>query len=649
MEVATFVGGQTIAYVAYALGGMVAVDVTGYKTAGPYDPVLADPFANFLTAQYMGYAPAVPANGPAAPTGASSSSLFPHFGSGMLKEAGIVDVKVDIAGNRVFFSDHFAGLIAINNANNPTGWKGPGATYNNDVLAPFELGDHWPDYEYITSYNMTPHDATDNESLPEWLYESPTLLLTGEISGHGNSFMLMPAMNTAAAGQVDVVMASGGGGISFLDVTDMTLPTDAGFSVLVHMSTTDELYREANGLISIDGISIGHTAGVASYRNLLFVADGPHGMSVWQIAGEERCFPTDDVHLLANTLQDEYAVDNGTEVINPTPHAYDIILDANKKNAFVLSQSRGLRRVSLTDMAVAEVPVLLKTLLSDIYEHNTDTGSVGNLSMQDHAYDVALDGNLAFVADGSNGLTVYDLEKDPSVVTDYVAGNIGGETKTKPSLGHATGVALWKDTSDVNNIRKYAFVAAGYAGIGVVDVTDVANMALVKVFEPIKIEEEIPGVFKYGKADGRSVDVMVVNDHVYFTYDSFGMVTYTIADLIKPLPAGMDPTDIWEPATIGERPEAVARFRLKDPLLGGEADLADLGGGALGMFFLKIGEKRYFYVAYGTAGVAKIDWTDVTAPILVDHVDTAGEAGDVEVVNGRAYVADGAGGLVIIK
>lgn len=641
VDVATF-GPSTYAYIAYALGGMVAVDVSNYKSA--------DASGNFLTAAYLGYAPAVPANGPDVPTGASSNSLYPHFGSGMLKEAGIVDVKIDIPGNRVFFSDHFAGMVVIANADDPSTWHGLGPLpYDNDILDPFVLGDHWPDYEFITSYDMTPHDPTDNESLPEWLYQAPTLLVTGEVSGHGNSFLLMPAMNATGGDLVDVVMASGGGGISFIDI-DLSTPapaTDDDFAVLVHLATTDEVYREADNTTST-GLSIGHSAGVASYRNLLFLADGPHGMSVWKIADDERCFPTDEVHLVANTLQDEYPVDTGTEVINPTPHAYDIILDTEKQHAFVLSQSRGLRRVGLGDMATAEVPVLLKPLLSDIYEHNTDSGSVGGLRMQDHAYDVELDGNLAFVADGSNGLTVYDLSKDPSAVDDYVVGNIGGQTRNKPLLGHATATVLWNDTSDASNIKKYAFVAAGHAGVGVVDVTDAANMVLIKVFEPIKYEEE-GGELKVGKADGRSVDVLVVDDHVYFTYDSFGILAYTIADLLEPLPDDMDPTDIWEPATIGERPEAVARFKLQDKLLGGSDELAELSGGALGFFYQKLVDKNYFYVAYGTAGIAKIDWTDVATPVLVDHIDTAGEAVDVEVTNGRAYVADGAGGLVIIK
>ncbi|MCW8922900.1 MAG: hypothetical protein OQK69_04635, partial [Gammaproteobacteria bacterium] len=189
VDVATF-GGTTTAYIAYALGGMVAVDITGYKTAGPYDPGQPDPFGQFRKGQRLGYAPAVPAHGPDAPTGAQSKSLFPYFGAGMLKESGIVDVQVDVDGNRIFLSDHFAGLIVIKNASNPAMWHGPQLDidpadyYDNDTLSPFVLGDHWPDYEFVISYDMAPHDPTDNESLPEWLYQSPTLLLSGEVSGH---------------------------------------------------------------------------------------------------------------------------------------------------------------------------------------------------------------------------------------------------------------------------------------------------------------------------------------------------------------------------------------------------------------------------------------------------------------------------------
>lgn len=374
------------------------------------------------------------------------------------------------------------------------------------------------------------------------------------------------------------------------------------------------------------------------------------GLMFWASLSLQSCNGVDDGLFSGTTLWGEYTVDTGMEIVNPGQHAYDVILDSANDKAYMKSLSRGLHRVGIDGINDAEEPMLLKPLLNEIYEHNAGSGGVGGLSMQDHAYDVVLDGNLAFVADGSNGLTVYDLTMDPSTALineSYVVGNIGAGTQSQsPPLGQATGLKLW---SDMATGKKYAFVASGHAGIGVVDVTDATNMALVKVFEPIKIEEEEPGVFIYGKADGKSVDVLVVDKYAYFTYDSFGIVVYRTEDLIKPLPEGMNPAKIWSPGTIGERPVSIARFKLQDSMLGGNDELADLRGGAQGMFAHKVGGKHLFYVAHDAAGVAKIDWSNVANPKLVQRTDTASAAADIEVVNGRAYVADGSGGLVLMK
>ena len=56
-----------------------------------------------------------------------------------------------------------------------------------------------------------------------------------------------------------------------------------------------------------------------------------------------------------------------------------------------------------------------------------------------------------------------------------------------------------------------------------------------------------------------------------------------------------------------------------------------------------------FFVAYGDAGVVKLDWTDPANPLLVAIQDTVGTATATAVSNGRVYVADGAGGLVVFK
>ncbi|MDG6777553.1 hypothetical protein QCB44_02415 [Thiomicrorhabdus sp. zzn3] len=630
---------KTIAYVAYGLAGMVAVDVTGYQNAGARNEVCdanLDDAKPFMEGSYLGYVPAVPAHGPDDVTGEEAQSLYPYFGVGMLKEAGIVDVKLDTVNNHVYFSDHFAGLMAIGNADDPSQWHGSAAPYNNDE-AGGTLGDHWPDYEFVTSYDMTPIPDGEEE-IPSFIYETPILLATGEVSGHGNRFALTSTFDSSASGSVDVTLTAGGGGLNFIDIN---LGADPKFEVPVHFATTDEVGAAVDGSATAE-INIGHSEGVTSYGNLLFLADGPHGMTVWKIADEE-CNATDDVHVVANTLQSEYSETLGAETIEPTPHAYDVVLDVENQAALVMSQSRGLRRVTVPEEGEVGTPVLLYPTASDIFEHNTDSGNVVDyLHMQDHTYGVALKGSLAFTADGSNGLTVYDLSKDPSDPTSgFVVSNIGGETDSQPDLGRASSVALWDDDTTG---KSYAFVAAGSNGVGVVDITDVNNMALVKVFEPKKMEDD-----HVGKADGKSVVVKLVDDHAIFTYDSFGVVAYRISDLIEPLAEGTDPTKIWAHGGDDQRPDAVARFKLQDPTLFGSADLAELDGGAAGMEIVEVGGKNWVYIAYGDAGVIKVDWTTLANPILSQHMNTVGSALDVTVINGRVYVADSGGGLVLIK
>jgi len=182
------------------------------------------------------------------------------------------------------------------------------------------------------------------------------------------------------------------------------------------------------------------------------------------------------------------------------------------------------------------------------------------------------------------------------------------------------------------------------------------GMTLIKTFEPIKLEEEA-GAVKVGKADGKSVDVKVINDYAYVSYDSFGLVAYKMTDLIKPIsevdPMCTDPTKLFDPQTgLDCRPTAVARYKLQaDPL---HPEFASLSGGAQYMtaqvFPAPLGLQRLlFYVAYAGAGVIKLDWSDPTNPILLQHHDTVGKAVDTAIANGRVYVADYGGGLVVFK
>ncbi|HEY0824299.1 MAG TPA: hypothetical protein VGD76_10970, partial [Ramlibacter sp.] len=219
-------------------------------------------------------------------------------------------------------------------------------------------------------------------------------------------------------------------------------------------------------------------------------------------------------------------------------------------------------------------------------------------------------------------------------------------------------------------------VAAGPYGVSVVDMTELLvngvkpGMTLIKTFEPIKLEEE-EGEVHVGSADGKSVDVQIAGDVAYISYDSFGLVAYRMADLIKPLSAvstacaAVDPTEAFNRQTgLDCRPPQAARYKLQaDPL---NPQFAEVEGGAQSMtlqYFpantlIDDGTGRRYtlttprvllYVAYAQAGVIKLDWSDLANPKLLQHQETAGKAVGTAIANGRVYVADYAGGVVAFR
>ena len=622
-------GGRTIAYIAYSLGGVIAVDITGFEAATAED---------FLTAPYLGYFVAVPANGPY-DTNSQPSSLLPYEGAGMLKESGVLSVNV--LDDRLFLTDHFAGMVILNSAGIPENWQGENPPYDNDSDG--IPNNNVPEFEDVTSYDMTAWDPSDNESLPEAYYQVPCELATRELNGHGYGLTLMDDIDLTTSGQIDVLECSTAGGFVFVDV-DITEPvmTDR-FEITVDFPSTDEVGAAPDGTAT-DTIAIGHTDGIAATENYIYVSDGPHGITAWKITDDEG-YPTDEVHVVANTIQDEYPVDVDGELIYPVSHTVRNVIDPNGQFTWALSVGNGLRRVPIAEVeaGVGEVgaPLLLKLHMDDSYEHNGDWGVVRKFNYQDQAYDVEFLGNYAYVADGTNGLTIYDTTKDPTRASSgFFVGNLG-YNKGSPLLGTASGIELWSDPATG---KQYAVLACGPYGVGVVDITDTNNLQIVKVFEPIKYENG-----DVGSADGQAIDLEVVGDNAYFGYDSFGLIAYSMADLVEPVPSGVDPTELFKKVADGTvlydyRPEMLGKFKLQH-----EIGYEDVDGGSVKMAYTQQGESLYFYAAFGHYGVVKIDYSDVTTPVLLEAVPTASECVDVEIANGRLYVGDHGGGLVLFK
>lgn len=684
-------GGKTMGYIAYSLGGLVAVDVTN---ASPT-----------VKPSYVGYVPAAPAHGPdEPPINVDKKGILSHFGSGMLKEAGVMDVRVvpdpdDSTKFRAYYTDHFAGLVVVSGAEAPGNqWKNGQGGFNNNT----ETRVFWPDYEFVTSFDMHPVVVGD-ESMPAFLvadasgnYTAPVMLVTGEINGHGGSLIMLNG-DTKTAGQVDLVESSGAGGVSFVDIIDLkgtNVAVANRFAVPVSLVSTSEVGALESGEPG-QPIAIGHAEGVTVSGNFLYLADGPHGVTAWRIADGLR--PIDDLHLVANTYQDEYPTPGST--VLPTPHAFKVAFGEDPTKAYVMSQSLGMRRIDVSAVtsgnAAVGAPVLLNAY-GGIFEHNTESGNVGTVKItgQDHAYGAVFAGKYAIVADGDNGLTVYDTTADPATGTHVVA-NIGDSEGTtgKPPLGRAATVKLW---ADVANQKAYAVVAAGAYGISVIDMTaffttglpqDLGRDKLIKTFEPLKADADNP----FGSGDGKSVDVHIVGDIAYFSYDSFGLVAYRMVDLIRPakderplvVPEGQLPdvcstlTDVTKLSAkqggVGEcRPTAVGYFKLQK--YGEVVDAtgvvvtpsiyADVDGGALymtsqlfpmvyrdatGQVVTADKPRLLFYVGYGAAGVVKLDWSEVGSPKLMAIKGVVGGASGTAINNGRVYVAAGTGGLVVLK
>jgi hypothetical protein len=315
---------------------------------------------------------------------------------------------------------------------------------------------------------------------------------------------------------------------------------------------------------------------------------------------------------------------------------------------------------------------------------------------QDHAYGVVFSGKYAIVADGDNGLTVYDTTAAGGTDASVVA-NIGDSlgTSGKPPLGRASTVKLW--TNSATN-KTYAVVAAGAYGISVVDMTtflstgvatDLGIDKLIKTFEPLKSDLDN----SFGSADGKSVDVHVVGDIAYFSYDSFGLVAYRMTDLIRPateerplkVPTGQAAdicstiTDVTKLSAkqggVGEcRPTAVGYMKLQkygevtdvNGVVVTPSPYANEDGGALhmtpqyfpantpfrdwtGAVVMLAQPRLLFYVAYGESGVVKLDWSNVATPKLLGIKGVVGGASTTAINNGHVYVAAGAGGLVVLK
>jgi len=243
---------------------------------------------------------------------------------------------------------------------------------------------------------------------------------------------------------------------------------------------------------------------------------------------------------------------------------------------------------------------------------------IGSIDSQGEALGIAMAGPLALVANGQDGLRIFDIS-DPSNPAEL--GNLdtpGNARSITVSNGYAyiadeEGGLRKIDFSDPSNpVEVWAFdtpgVAYGIAAAGsYVYVADFdGGLRIVDISNP-----DEPRDAGTGEIEGNARSIAVLGDFAYVTAGEGGLKVIDVADRENPREVGS----------------------------------IDTPGNALGIAV----RGGYAYVADGEEGLAIIDVSSPANPEARANYNTEGSAISVVIAGGFAYVANGASGIAAIN
>jgi len=294
-----------------------------------------------------------------------------------------------------------------------------------------------------------------------------------------------------------------------------------------------------------------------------------------------------------NNLNQEGAIDIPARING-------LAVDQNTNKVYVATEERGLLILDTSNQA--EIVI------------------VNEVPQVKEAYDVTLHGTYAYIASGAKGYYVLDVSNVNAIsilghsaapvdanqiaVLDeyvYVADDRNGlRSFESPILFNFRSQGISSSKGNFETVitqGNYAYVAAGEAGVRVINISDLSS--------PVSM------LFDDG-VDDYATSLDIRNDYLYVAYRTRGLKEYSIAET----PDRPIPTDV-EVGIPGEANDVVV-------------------------------QGNYAYVAGGSAGFHVVDLSIFTDP-PVYSVETPGTAHGVFVAGEYAYVADGDRGFQIIS
>ncbi len=283
----------------------------------------------------------------------------------------------------------------------------------------------------------------------------------------------------------------------------------------------------------------------------------------------------------------------------------------------------------------------------------------GSFDTEGNSRSVAIAGDLAYVADGANGLQIFNISdpttptiigfyntsmvaEDVFVTGDYVLvadqnNGLWVINSTNPST--LTVIDFYNTPGNPRDVfvdGNYAFVADSYGGLQILNITDVGDLSVVGFYDTSSAAE---GVYIEG-------------DYAFVAYGVDGLVVLDISDLENPTYHGDYDTlgyarDIivdGNHAFLADSDYGLQIINITDPSNPTLSGTYNTAGFSHGVFVFG----NHAYIADEGNGMVIIDISDVTDPILADSYNTPGSSYDIYVEGNYAYVADNNRGLHII-
>jgi formylglycine-generating enzyme required for sulfatase activity len=218
-------------------------------------------------------------------------------------------------------------------------------------------------------------------------------------------------------------------------------------------------------------------------------------------------------------------------------------------------------------------------------------------------------------------------------------------------------LSLPSEAQDVGVLGDYAFVAAGQAGLLIIDISDPVNPTLVRILDTVKYAESVRVAST--RSPGGAVDIAFVVE------GTEGVTTYDITDPLAAYSFQQGTTAVDGNGLFIELPDEPndpyvvylaeswkgLRIFESDPTLPGLLRYNGVFSSTRGYAKAVTVEDGFAYVADDEMGLAVLDVRDRTlgAVRVVSSCDTRGNARGVDIDGNHVYVADGEDGLVVLE